>query len=95
MKLLLLLMSGLEISDGLFTNFAVGNNLASEANSLMKSFVMNGDFIILKILGAVFCSLCLWMLYRRYPRIAVAVTSGVVVFYIAVISWNIGTLTFV
>lgn len=95
MKVLLILMSGLEMLDGLFTNFAVGEGLAKEANILMESLVLNGWFVLLKILGAVVCSFCLWRVYKRFPRIALTVTSGIVVFYSAVAAWNFGIVALI
>jgi uncharacterized membrane protein YqjE len=90
MKLLLVLMSGLEISDGVYTDFAVGKNMVEEGNSLMESLVLSGDFILFKVLGALLCSLCLWLLYKRFRRVALTVTTGVIVFYSAVMVWNLG-----
>ncbi|MBN2238716.1 MAG: hypothetical protein JW712_02995 [Dehalococcoidales bacterium] len=93
MKILLFLMNALEMSDGIFTEYAVGNNLVKEGNDLMKSVVLNGDFIVFKILGVLACSACLWLLYKKFPRIAMATTSGIVLFYSIVIVWNIGCIT--
>lgn len=93
MKLLLLLMCVLEIADGLFTEQAVGEGLAREANQLMESIIIAGDFLLLKVVGAVVCSIGLWLVYKRFPRLAVSTTSGIVLFYSAVMVWNAGVFT--
>jgi hypothetical protein len=90
MKILLLIMSLLEISDGLFTHISVGKGIVQESNSLMESLISSGDFLTLKILGAVFCAAILWFVHKRFPHLALTVTSGIVVFYSAVMIWNTG-----
>jgi hypothetical protein len=90
MKVLLGIMAALEIGDGVFTHYAAGSGMVGEGNALMESLVMNGDFLVLKIVGALLCAVLLGRLYRRFPGIAVTVTSAVAVFYTAVIGWNAG-----
>lgn len=90
MKYLLLWLSGLEISDGIITNTFVRNGLVQEANPLMESIVRRGDFLLLKIAGVCLCGLILWTVYKRFPRVTLAVTSSIVIFYGAVIVWNLG-----
>ena len=90
MKYLLLLLSGLEISDGIMTNSLVGNGLLQEANPLMTSIVGDGDFLLLKVVGALLSALALWQIYRRFPRLALTTTSSVLLFYSAVLAWNLG-----
>ncbi len=89
MKQLLGIMSGLNISDGLFTDYAVNQELVNEANSLMETLVFGGNFILLKIAGALVCSLALWLVYKRFPRTALAATSLIVLGYSMVLTWNI------
>jgi len=89
MKYLLLIMNGLEVSDGIFTEYAVTRGFVSEANVVMESFVNNGDFFVLKVLGVLVCSLVLWLIYKRFPKTILTVTSGIVIFYAAVMIWNV------
>lgn len=93
MKLLLCIMSGLNISDGLFTDYAVNKGIVNEANSLMEGSVFSGDFIVLKIAGAIICSFCFWLVYKRFPKVAFTATSCVIVFYSLVLTWNITVFT--
>ncbi|UCC17853.1 MAG: hypothetical protein JSU58_04695 [Dehalococcoidales bacterium] len=88
MKCLLTIMSSLEISDGVFTDFAVGKGLVNEANPLMDSVVSGGHFLFLKVAGALVCAVILWLLYRKYPRLAKTASSVIITFYAAVIAWN-------
>lgn len=88
MKYLLTIMSGLEISDGVFTDFAVGKGFVNEANPLMDSVVSGGHFLFLKVAGALICAVVLWLLYKKYPRLAKMASSGIIAFYAAVIVWN-------
>lgn len=88
MKYLLSIMSGLEISDGVFTDFAVGKGFVNEANPFMKSVVSGGDFLLLKITGALVCAIALWLVYKKYPKLAKTATSGIILFYTTVITWN-------
>ena len=53
------------------------------------------DFLLLKIIGALICSVCLWFLYKRFRKIALVITSGVIAFYSAVLIWNVAVTTLV
>ena len=90
MKYLLLSLCGFEISDGLFTDSLVGHGLVTEANSLMEPVIMAGNFLLLKVAGAIICSWLLWKVYKHFPRLAIVTASTVVTFYGAVMLWNLG-----
>ncbi len=90
MKYLLILLGGLEISDGILTHFLVGNGLAQEGNPLMEPIVREGNFLLLKVVGVIFCGLILWGIYKRFCKTSLIVTASIVLFYGAVIAWNLG-----
>lgn len=90
MKYLLILMSGLEISDGIITHFLVGNGLVQEGNPLVESIVKEGDFLLLKVIGVFLCGLILWIIYKRFSKTALMVTLSIVTFYGVVMIWNLG-----
>ena len=92
MKYIIVLLSGLEISDGILTQLFVNNGLVQEANPIMEPLVAAGDFLFLKIFGAIFSVLVLWCLYKRFPSIAISTASSIVVFYGAVLAWNLSIL---
>ncbi len=92
MKYLLFLFSGLEISDGVMTDFFVRNGLVQESNSLMEPIIRDGNFLLLKIAGAVICGLIFWIIYKRFSRAAFIVVSSISAFYLAVLIWNLGVI---
>ena len=89
---LLLLMFGLEMVDAVVTHFLVGSGHIQEGNPLMASIVGDGNFVLLKVAGVLVCLPVLLALYRRIPRLATVTVSSVIVFYGAVITWNLGAL---
>ena len=92
MKYIIILLSGLELSDGVITQVFVGKGLAQESNPLMQPLVMAGDFLLFKIVGVLLSVLALWWLYKRFPLIAISTASSIVVFYGAVLAWNLSVL---
>ncbi len=89
MKFLLIPLSGLQIADGAITQFFAGNGLATEGNPFARPIVMGGNFLLLKVIGALFTAAVLYLLYKRFPRIAVTATSAIVVSYSAIILWDL------
>ena len=89
MKYLLVSLGGVEVWDGIITHILAGSNLVSEANPLMAPIVKQGDFLLFKVIGAFLCVLILWYLYKWFPKVTLAVTSGIFVFYMAVVIWNL------
>ncbi len=92
MPYLFILLGGFEISDGIITHFLVRNGLVQEGNPLMEPIVREGNFLLLKIIGVLLCVLILWVVYKRFPRVALTATSSVVVFYGLVMAWNLSML---
>ncbi len=89
MKYLLILLSGFEISAGIITHFLVRNGLVREGNPLMEAIIREGNFLLLKVIGLLLCVLILWGVYKRFPRVTLIATSSVVMFYGAVMAWNL------
>jgi hypothetical protein len=87
---LLALLGGLQLSDGVMTDFLVKNNVVQEGNRIMAPLVSNGSFLVLKIVGAVCCIVALKLLSKRFSKAAFVTGSLVVAFYCGVIAWNIG-----
>ena len=92
MKYLLLLSGGLEISDGVLTDWFVGRGLVREGNGLMAPLLRDGAFIWLKIAGFLVCALALWLLHKRFSRLAFMATCGISALYALVIIWNLGVI---
>ena len=93
MKYLLGFLIAFVISDGLLTNFLVKGGLAREGNPFLQPLVGDIGFIILKAAGALLCAVILWDIYRRFPRVALISTWCFVVFYGAIVIWNLSLVT--
>ncbi len=91
MNYLLILLGGLETADAMITHLLVGGGLAQEGNPLVLALVREGSFPLLKIIGVLLSLLILWRLYRYIPQVTLLVTISIVIFYFAVLAWNLGT----
>jgi hypothetical protein len=87
-KYLLGLMVGFVVLDGWLTEMLIEAGIAKEANWLLQPIVGNGNFILLKAIGALLCAVILWDVYRHFPRVAKIATWCAVSFYGAVVLWN-------
>ncbi len=92
MKVLIPLLVALEAADAILTYSAVDTGTVQEANPLMQGLAGTGDFLLMKVSGAILCALLLWLVYRRFPRVSLVAASSIVIFYAAVLSWNLSIL---
>jgi len=92
MKYLLVLLGGLEVADGVLTRWAVTSGIARELNPLVAGRTGGLSFLLVKAAGGVATAAILWALYRRFPKIALVSANTLVVFYTAVLVWNLGAL---
>lgn len=92
MNYLLGLMSGLQICDGIMTDLMVRGNVVQEANKLIEPLVKEGDFLLLKLVGATACVIILKMLSRRFRRAAFITGLISAIFYSVVLGWNVGII---
>jgi hypothetical protein len=88
MIFVLLLMAQFQLWDGVMTHVFVRRGLAMEGNALMSSLVYGGDFLFLKVLSVAILALVLWLVFKRFPRLAIWSTATVAIFYLGVITWN-------
>ena len=88
----LLLMAQLQLWDGVITQVFVGNGIARELNPLMMNSINQGSFLIIKIIGLLLCVLFLWLVGRKFPRLATSIAAVIAVFYTAILSWNFITV---
>lgn len=88
----LLLMAQLQLWDGIITQVFVGNGIARELNPLVINSVNQGSFLIIKIIGLLLCVFCLWLIGKKFPRLAITIAAVIAVFYTAVLSWNFITV---
>ena len=92
MKVALVLLCLLEVLDGVFTRWAVTSGVAGEWNPLLVGKVTDVSFVPVKILGAAACVALLWLVSRRFPKIAAISATSVAAFYSLVLVWNVSTL---
>ena len=88
MKCILILAAQFQIWDGLVTHVFVNNGAVKEGNPLMAPLIQDGNFLLLKVLGVLLCIPVIWLLYKRFPKLALATASSLAVFYSAVLCWN-------
>ncbi|MFC2002340.1 DUF5658 family protein [Chloroflexota bacterium] len=89
MKYLLGLLIVFEISDGVLSHFLIRGGLAREGNPFLLPLVGGANFLILKVVGVLLCALILWDIYKHWPKVALISTSCFVVFYAAIVLWNV------
>lgn len=89
MKYLLGLLIVFEISDGLATHFLIRGGLAREGNPFLLPIVGETKFLILKVVGVLLCAVILWDVYKRFPKVALIITSCFVTLYGAIVLWNL------
>ena len=88
MKTALVLLGLLEVVDGVVTRWAVTAGVAGEWNPLLVGRVTGASFVLAKILGAAACVALLWLVSRRFPKIAAISATSVAAFYALVLVWN-------
>ena len=91
-KLFIPLLVALETADGILTHSAVGKDLVHEGNPILQNSAGSGSYLMMKVCGAFLCALLLWLIYRRFPRISLIATSGILLFYALVFTWNLSIL---
>ena len=88
-RLLLLTLVLLVVADGVISQFLLTNRFGLEGNPLLRRWVGEDSFLLVKSLGALIAALILWDVYKRFPRVAFIATTGFVVLYTAVVYWNL------
>lgn len=92
-NVLLAILISLVTSDGILSNFLINKGLAIEANPVMRGWVGSIDFLAIKLAGGFLAAILLWDFSRRHPKIAFVSAICCVIFYTAIIYWNL--ITFV
>ena len=79
----------LVVADGLISQFLIKSGIGQEGNPFLKVLVAEGNFLIIKMCGAIICVLILWNIAKRLPRLVFIVSSCLVALYTAILFWNI------
>jgi hypothetical protein len=80
---------GLVVADGLISQFLIKSGLGREGNPLLRTIVAEGNFLIVKMCGAVICVLILWNMAKRAPRLVFIASVSLVSVYTAILFWNL------
>ncbi len=90
MKYLLLTLIGLIVSDGVISQFLVRYGLGREGNPFLQTFISGGNFLLVKLAGALLAAIILWDIHKKQPRVALISTMSFVVLYTGIVFWNLG-----
>ena len=90
MKLVLLTLAALIIADGVITQFLIRHGLGYEWNPFLQSFVVEYDFLQIKLAGAFLGTLSLWYIYKTRPVTARGISLVFMVLYSGILYWNLG-----
>ena len=90
MKYLLIIMVAFVVTDGFLTEYLISSGGAREANAFLAPLVGSVGFMLLKIVGSLFCALVLWDIYTRNPKLATVAGWIAVVGYGLIVIWNAG-----
>ena len=89
MRYLLGVLTTLVILDGLITHLLIENGLAREANPFLATLVGGGNFLVIKVVGALLCAFILWDIYKRWPKLALISSFCFAVAYTGIVLWNV------
>lgn len=79
----------LVISDGFITQSLIRCGLAREGNPLLVPLVGTGNFLVIKIVGALLSALIMWDIYKHWPKLALRSSSCLVGAYAVIVLWNL------
>ena len=82
----------LVVADGLITRFLVTHGVGQEGNPFLQPLVAEGNFLFVKVAGALLSILFLWDIYRKSPRLSLMVSLGFVILYTGIVYWNLAVL---
>jgi len=76
-------------ADGIVSQFLIKSGLGQEGNPFLKILVADGNFLVIKMCGAIICVLILWSIAKKSPRLVLIFSSCIVALYTAILFWNI------
>jgi hypothetical protein len=80
---------GLVVADGFISQFLIKSGIGQEGNPFLKTIVTEGNFLVVKMCGAVICVLILWNMAKRAPKVAFIASVSLVSIYTAILFWNL------
>ncbi len=92
MKYVLCALFGAIVADGILSEFIVSRNLGREWNPLLKTLIGGEQFMLIKVCGALLVIILIWNIYRKRPGMASISSLCSLVFYTAIVYWNLFAL---
>ena len=86
---LLVILFALVVADGVISNFLIAQGLGRELNPFLRILMVQGNFLMLKVVGAALSTFLLWNIYRNRPHISATVIVGLVIVYTGIVYWNV------
>lgn len=77
------------VADGIITEFLVHKGLAREGNPFLTYWVVEDEFLFIKILGGLLVTLYLWDINRRHQALSIFFSSVFLTAYVFIIIWNL------
>jgi hypothetical protein len=94
MRYLLYVLFALIVADGILSDYLVSQNLGRELNPVLSTLMGGGQFMLVKVCGALLVIILMWKLYKRQQGLAIIGSLCSLVFYTGIIYWNIFALLF-
>lgn len=79
----------LEVLDALTTYFLLHSGRGTEGNPILGVLPGDAKFTAVKAIAGVLCSLLLYDVYKRHPRIGLISTSLVTFGLLLIVLWNV------
>ncbi len=81
------------VADGIITRFLVHKGFAQEGNPFLSRWVGEDAFLVFKLLGGLLASLCLFLIYKRHPKLSIYCSTLFLAAYTSIILWNLLIVT--
>ncbi len=88
-RYILLLLVSLVVADGLITQFLIASGIAREGNPLLLNLLTAGNFMPIKIAGALLSGILLANMYRHQPKMALITSCCFIAVYTGIVYWNV------
>ncbi len=87
--LLSVVLLGLAWADWVITCFIIKSGFAWEGNPLIRDYVTDSGFWVIKLFGTLVAVLILWDVFRKYPKFTLTLSQVIVGVYTLIVWWNV------